>query len=306
MMRRTYAGPEDIARLQSFTAQVIARGGRGGMMHPGDVVHRIFNGLRRDDPAALVHIWEEAGEVVGWVLLDPRGGGIDPQLDPALRTSYPGWERAVHIWAEEVTVELIDREGYQHDRIETEAFVGDEERGEVLRRLGWVETGEALVFAARRLDDVPLAELPAGYRIRTARGAAEAAAIAELHAAGFGSSWTPELYRRVMESPGYEPEREILVVAPDGALAAFCVIWPDEVNHAGLFEPLATHPDHRRRGLGRALLRHGMAELRRRGMVEAQIGYEVDNPGSGPLYRAEGFVPTWETRIYAKPISRGD
>jgi mycothiol synthase len=305
MRRRPYAGPADIALLQAFTAGVIARSGRGGMMHPGDIVHRIFNGLRRDDPGALVHIWEDAGEVIGWALLDPRGGGIEIQLDPARRTSYPGLERAVQIWAEEVTLELMERDGHRNDRIETEVSTDDASRRALLRGLGWVETGEALMFASRRIEEVPPVELPDGYRIRAARGVTEEAEIAALHAAAFGSSWTAELYGRVMRSPGYEAERELLAVAPSGALAAFCVIWPDPVNCAGLFEPLGTHPDHRRRGLGRALLRYGMRELRDRGMADAEIGYEVDNPDSGPLYRSEGFVPTWETLIYAKPISRG-
>ena len=40
--------------------------------------------------------------------------------------------------------------------------------------------------------------------------------LVDVHSKSFGSSWTTELYRRVMESPGYEAQNEIVVVAPDG------------------------------------------------------------------------------------------
>ena len=53
-----------------------------------------------------------------------------------------------------------------------------------------------------------------------------------------------------MESPGYEPERELVIQAPDGTFVAFTVIRYDPLNSTGLFEPVGTHKDYRRRGFG--------------------------------------------------------
>ena len=305
MKRRAFAGPSDVARLQRFSADQIKLHGRTGMMHPGDVPHRIFNALRRDDPLELVHIWEDAtGAIAGWTLLDPRGAGFDAQISPGVRKEIPELEHEINVWSEDTLLALMRSRHSEAIAIETDAFEADTSRTELLAKLGWIAQDIEITMLARRpIADLQPPELPPGYSVRTVRGVEEAGPVSELHSAGFGSSWTPQLYRRVMESPGYHPDRELLVVAPDGTLAAFCVTWPDEVNRTGLFEPVAVHPGHRRLGLGKALMRAGMAAMAIEGMEFAEVMYETTNPGSERLYRGVGFVPLWKVVFYKKPIS---
>lgn len=303
MKRRPFAGPDDLYRLQDFNAQQIKAHGRIGLMHPGDIPHRIYNALRRDDPTQQVFIWEDAtGAIVAWSLLDPGGAGMDTQMSPEMRQIAPGLESEMNVWSEETLLALMHDRGSEATSIETDVFMADTTRTDLLTSMGWVVSTEVAVLTRRSLDDLKPPELPPGYKIRTVRGVEEAGPVSELHSAGFGSSWTTELYRRVMESPGYAPEHELLVEAPDSALAGFCVIWPDQVNRTGLFEPVAVHPDHRRRRLGGALMRAGMATMASWGMEWAEVMYEEENPGSGRLYRGEGFEPTWKQVFYRKPI----
>lgn len=304
MKRRAYTGPEDVVRLQRFTAEAIREFGRTGMLHPGDVPHHVFNGLRRDDPHELVHIWEDGdGKIVAWTLLDPRRAGCDPQVSPAARNTAPDLEREVFEWSERELRKLMTARGSESPFIETDAYANDRERIGVLESTGWeAQDIEVLMLTRRPLDEIDDPELPAGFSIRTVRGVEEAGPVSELHGAGFGSSWTPELYCRVMESPGYSPDREFLVEASDGSLAGFCVTWPDELNRTGYFEPVAVHPDYRRLGLGSALMRAGMKAMRGWGMEWAEVMYEVENPGSGKLYRSEGFEPRWKIVLYRKPV----
>lgn len=56
-----------------------------------------------------------------------------------------------------------------------------------------------------------------------------------------------------------------MAIAPDGAIAAFCTIWFDDVTRSAYFEPVATVPAHRRRGLGKALMTEGLRRLQRVG-----------------------------------------
>ena len=63
----------------------------------------------------------------------------------------------------------------------------------------------------------------------------------------FNSHWTVEDYRRVMRTPGFDQARELVVVAPDGQLAAFLVYWPDRVSKSGLFEPVGCAKEFQRR-----------------------------------------------------------
>jgi ribosomal protein S18 acetylase RimI-like enzyme len=306
MRRRAYRGPEDIDLLQDFTARQTARHGRVGLVHPGDIPHRIFNGLRREDPRELIHLWERGGDVMAWALLDPAHAGFDPQIAPGAREESPDLEHQVIAWSEETLLALLEERDSEATFIETDAFEADTTRGELLRTLGWIaQDVEELMLTRRPLRDIAPPELPSGYRIRTVHGVEEAAEVSALHSAGFGSSWTPELYRRVMKSPGYDPEREFLIEAPDGALAGFCVTWLDEMNRTGYFEPVAVHPDYRRLGLGKALLRAGMVAMRARGMQWAEVMFAVDNPGSGRLYRGEGFEPLWRIVLYRKSINLG-
>lgn len=47
--------------------------------------------------------------------------------------------------------------------------------------------------------------------------------------AQFRSTMEPEVhrarYRRFMTSPAYEPENDLVVIAPDGEVAALAIIW---------------------------------------------------------------------------------
>jgi GNAT superfamily N-acetyltransferase len=92
-----------------------------------------------------------------------------------------------------------------------------------------------------------------------------------------------------MKKPGYAPEREMVVVAPDGRFAAFTVTWRDEVNKVGYFEPVGAHSDFQRKGLSRAMMLHTLHLMKAEGMKKAEVAHETDNPASTNLYASVGF-----------------
>ena len=111
---------------------------------------------------------------------------------------------------------------------------------------------------------------------------------AAVHGAAFpGAGWTAELYRYVMESPGYDPGRELVAEAPDGTLAAFAVTWHDHLNRTGLLEAVGTHAAHH------------MAVA---GMEFAIVANFMSNEASAALYRSAGFTPWHVLDGYTKPI----
>jgi GNAT superfamily N-acetyltransferase len=55
-------------------------------------------------------------------------------------------------------------------------------------------------------------------------------------------------------------------------------------------EQLSVHPDHGRRGLGRALLRAAIEWARAAGYRELTLATYRDVPWNGPFYASEGFV----------------
>ena len=301
MIRRTYTGEADLRLLQDFNAAAIAVTDHCGYLHPGDIPHHIYNGNKYYDPAEVMAIWEDDQGVAAWLLVDLGHKSFDAQVRPDLRGS--DFEREVLEYADERTVELMHRYDIAGDCIYGDAFRGDTARVELLAALGW-EPDNELPYVLNRTEIKPKAvlALPEGYSFRSANGIEDAAALTEVHNASFRVNWTPELYRQVMESPGYAPERELVIQAPDGTFAAFTVTWYDHLNRIGLFEPVGTHKDHRRRGFGRAIMLYGMQQMAAAGMEVATVANFGDNEAARGLYQACGFKPWHVLDGYIKQI----
>ena len=104
--------------------------------------------------------------------------------------------------------------------------------------------------------------MPASYALRHVEGEANRERRVTVHRAAFAPSpMSAAKHRAVMESQTYRPYLDLVVVAPDGSIAAFCIVWRAEANRLGDFEPVGTHPEHRSRGLGMAVQREGMRRL---------------------------------------------
>jgi GNAT superfamily N-acetyltransferase len=82
----------------------------------------------------------------------------------------------------------------------------------------------------------------------------------------------------------------------EGELVACCLTWvPFEGR--GWIKDLAVHPEHRRRGLGEALLHHAHRAYRDRGVERVGLKVDSDNPtAAGRLYERLGYRTD---RIYA-------
>lgn len=301
MRRRAYTGSADLAAVQAFNGAAMAATGGCGYLHPGDIPHRLFNGNKLFDPSEIMTLWEDGAGIAAWVMVGPRHRGFDAQVRPDLRGD--DLEAEVLEFAEGETVRLMDEHRVAGDSVLAAAHRGDTVRRDLLVARGWeLEENGAEVINRRALEDLPDSTAPEGYRFRSVRGVEEADAVAAVHAASFGSEWTPELYARVMTSPGYDPRREFVAEAPDGTLGAFAVTWHDPVTSTGLFEPVGTHPDHRRRGLAAGLLTFGMQAMAAAGMKHAIVGNLGSNEASRNLYLGAGFEPWQVIDDYAKPV----
>ena len=148
---------------------------------------------------------------------------------------------------------------------------------------------------SRSLEALPEPRLPPGYTTRSVAGIHEA----QLRAAASHAAFESELpfedywprYLRFMQSPLYPAGQDLVIVAPDGRVAAFCICWLDPANRAGLIEPLGVHPDFQRRGLGKAILLAGLHLFQNAGMAAAIVDADWDNSAALNLYQATGFAP---------------
>ncbi len=233
---------------------------------------------------AGVPLWFAGAALIGF--LWPGESSIDNMLHPQHRTA----EAAMLAWAEEhlrkPAAEAAPAQLRQWSR-ET-----DVQREELLRAQGFVRHSDFLANNVLALDaPTPEPQLPPGYTIRPITGAADdvEARVAVHRAAFHPSKMTVAKQRAAMASPTYRSDLDLVVVAPDGQLAAFCIVWWEEENKVALFEPVGCHPDYQRRGLGRAVICAGLRRLRELGAMRAHVLSWGEEGASALLYRSIGF-----------------
>jgi ribosomal protein S18 acetylase RimI-like enzyme len=299
MLQRGYAGPGDYAAMH----EVLAAANQEAMLRcygvRGDIDWWTGGSADPDATLARVQIFEEEGQVQGFVW--SNDGGFDMLVRPDRRAL----EQTMIEWA----LATLPGEGPAGEakQIEVNCFDGDEERAARLRAAGFVPGEAYYIFNDHSLAGaLPLATLPPGYRLRSFAGEDEIEDRVTVHRTAFHpSKMTVAKHRKVMTMPLYRQALDLVIEAPVDApsrnspdpetgepatcFAAYTIVWFDPVNRLGLFEPVGTHPQHRRKGLGRALLAAGMRELQALGASMAYINSNNADSQGAKLYRAAGF-----------------
>ena len=291
-MLRPYQ-PSDLSAVTRFIGECWKRDNSRNY-HPGDFVHWMSNGYLGKRLDNYFHVVEESEQIRAVVELDDVSGSYSPVLDA--RRCDGAWEEEFH----RACIILMHKRMKKNETqsITVNLTADDHVGGNCLKKLGFKARNADLVVMKRSLDSIPKSRLPIGYTIRCVAGEHEAHLAADVHNAAFKPKWTEDKYIKVMQTEGYDSERELVVVAPDGRFAAYVVIWFDPVSHSALFEPVGCHSDFTRRGLTKALMFAGMAQMKEAGMETAIVGYEVTNEAAFKLYCAVGFETFFKTVDY--------
>lgn len=119
-------------------------------------------------------------------------------------------------------------------------------------------------------------------------------------------TWTPAIVEHVHAGPTFDPAGILIVAerADPGRLVAFTRIEtePDGDGLLGEVGLIGVLPAWRGRGLGRELLRWGVAELRTRGAGRIVLAVEAANELATRLYRSHGFRPVIEWPHWELPL----
>jgi GNAT superfamily N-acetyltransferase len=235
-------------------------------------------------------LWCAGGDLVawGWAQLPHRhgtGAYLAYQVDPdhaGLVDEVIDWFDGVAAGLERtVSPSASDEFGLQrwaaHGYLPDPAGLGD--------------TGSWTQLNERDLIDIEQPVLPTGFRFRTADEVGPEAAVQAHVDAWAGSTYSAESYDGVRQAKAYRADLHILVEAPDGTMASSTIMWLDESNRTVEFEPVGTHAGYRRRGLGRAMLLHGMQRARAVGATHATVAClgAPGHPAARELYYSVGF-----------------
>jgi predicted N-acetyltransferase YhbS len=165
-------------------------------------------------------------------------------------------------------------------------------------------------FTHHTLDLAALPAVPSipGYRLRPV-GPHEARERAAVHAASWSdvgpSKVDEQAYAQLMRTWPYRPDLDWVAVDADGEMVASALVWLDEVNGAGLVEPVGCVPGHRGRGLGGAVTLAALHRLAQVGGTVAQVSPRGDDgyPGPQRLYRSMGFRPRARTVTWSRSLT---
>ena len=312
---RDYAGKDDLLAMESIVSAAWASPARP-LVHctVGDLEWWLAGGGPDVDWSSRIRIWSIGGDPVAWGWFAPPvsldwfvGHGLAAGEESAIRDEILDWhaERGRAAAAEQRLLEAATEPTADAVLLEVWAVDGSSEAA-ILPARGWAPTDVVLTQYVQTLDiELDPPRVPDGYVLRSLRGPEDIPARVDVHRAAFAPSrMTVEKYAIAVRQDHYAFDRDIVLEAGDGSFAAAAICWADPVGSIGEFEPVGTHPDHQRRGLGRVIMRHGLRLMRAAGLRDALVFSLRSNAPSEALYRAAGFQEVALHRRYTRPLDR--
>jgi ribosomal protein S18 acetylase RimI-like enzyme len=172
-----------------------------------------------------------------------------------------------------------------------------------LEQHGYSRSAETWLMQMALDGEIPEPRWPEGMRLRTFTGE-EACAIKDLldtayaQEPGFTEEPFEDWEKFMFGDSSFEPESWFVVEAEDGSLAAAALNWKE-----GFVKDLVVHPDHRRKGLGAALLHHTFRHFKARGLEEVSLKTDSTNTSQAwRLYERLGMrtirtLDDWEKSL---------
>ncbi len=174
---------------------------------------------------------------------------------------------------------------------------------EVLAEQGFVQGDVSELgggYDLTNLDEVPAP--PEGFVIDTLTGEADFPAVNRCLEGAFGGNRDRvPILRSLATNPMFRPELNVVARSGDGRIAAYCRGTVDPGTGVGSIDPIATHPDFQRRGLGAAIVRACFATQAQLGGRESYIGSAPEGSAGSRLYRALGPVSKTSYSEWSRP-----
>ena len=197
---------------------------------------------------------------------------------------------------------------------QTEASAMETGAVALFRRSGYVPFRFACDMTRDLAEPIPSLPLPPGIEIRPARPE-HYRAIWEAEREAFSGNWgyTPwpeENYQRFLTYPHYDPALWRIAWEGDQVVGMVLSFINLDENAAfgrlrGYTEDIAVRRPWRHKGIASALLAESLGALRDRGLSEAALGVDADNPRALALYEGLGFRTASEWITFRRPWPDG-
>ena len=295
LTRRQFQGGSDYAAVTGFLASLYEPVNRNGnWLWP--IWEYAYTHPWFDEPSAdSIALWEDNGAIVAVATYELRPG----EAFFNLRRGYAHLKPEMLAYAEERLSACDDGSRY------LKAYVCDFDTGfeRVVSARGYSLAPDSHRPVSQLTIPSPFPDiaLPEGFTLRTLADENDLRKWHRLLYRGFDHPGEPsedELpgRERMQSGPHYRLDLAVVAVAPTGDFVSFCGIWFDETNRLGYVEPVATDPDYRRRGLGRACVLEGIRRCARLGATVAYVGTDK------PFYLSFGFRKLYTLNCWRKRL----
>lgn len=292
-----YNHPEDYWRVDEFLIAHYQPGNAdGNWLEP---TWEYMHGHPLLDSSSLdkIGIWEDGGEIVGVVHYESRLGEAFLQFHPAYRHLL----QEMLDYAEQNLVGTSSRDArkylavYVNDNNEAfRSFV--HARGFKLNSQGTRPLYQFTIPAP-----FPPVTVPVGFQVKSLADDPDWSRVNRVLHRGFNHVGEPpdsqdelDSRRRMFDTPKAQRNLKIVVQAPNGEFVALCGMFFEPTHGYAYVEPVATDPNYRRLGLGKAAVLEG---IRRCGVLGASVAYVGSDQ---EFYQVIGFKKVYNSESWEK------
>jgi GNAT superfamily N-acetyltransferase len=236
-----------------------------------------------------IGLWEADGQIVALATYEMELGSGWFSFD----NEYGFLKKDLVEYAKEY-LSLTDKLGKRSLNINI--FDADTEFKQISRDIGFIETE---VFEDTAVFDIPdkfpQILLPEGFSLISLSEENDLEKYNRVLWRGFDQHGEPPAKEipgtiKSQSGPSFNKDICIAAKAPNGDFVSYCGMWFDKNTHYAIVEPMATDPDYRMMGLGKAVVLEG---IKRCGELGAKVAYVGS---SQQFYIRVGFKPLLRNR----------
>jgi ribosomal protein S18 acetylase RimI-like enzyme len=249
-----------------------------------------------DEEDEYLKIWEIDEQVIALSINKPSG-----ECNLLIHPEYTAHSKEIILWMQSRVKQLATSDEV---KMSITADDADEKLVSTLVSLGFKKDESDGDNQVRPLDaPIPDYSLPEGYTVRHAVDD-DYEKYLEIQSSVFSHMrhMTRKRYDHYRRATFYNEELDIVAVAPNGEFAAFCTGRIDPVSKIAELEPVGTHPDHRQKGLARAVILECLKRLEKYRPTAVVILGAAPSEAARKLYESVGFINKGERHYWAKTV----
>ncbi|MFW9798553.1 MAG: GNAT family N-acetyltransferase [Candidatus Thorarchaeota archaeon] len=250
-----------------------------------------------DEEDEYLGVWQIGEQIVALSLSKPSGS-----CHLSIHPDYLEYAKEIMVWMQGRVKELGKKDVIKMSLVVDDT---DKELISILTELGFEKDEIEGDNQVRPVDTpVPDYTLPKEYTVRNAVIRDEYDEYRAVQKSVFPhiKSMSKEILDTYTEASFYHEELDIVAVAPNGEFAAFCTARIDPVSRITELEPVGTHPDHRKLGLGKAVILESLKRLERFMPSAVVILGAAPSEGARALYKSVGFINKGMAHYWTKTV----